>query len=168
MLTGHLKTWAEDPQGGGMWPSIRKKIEEHDWDCTSLRHVWLPRMGGRTDLLELEDCHDCQLTLRLDGIWAYEKTLHDTVEELFLCKCCFMNRVQEDALYATAKDNIRSTRFFRWKPGTYDLPWWKPGLIGAEENCNRTVGIRTPWGLVFICLNLPLRQKSCPKCQAML
>lgn len=65
------------------------------------------------------------------------------------------------------QDVTSSSRFFRWKKGSYDLPWWQFGMIGAEENCNRTIGIKTPWGLVFACLNMPLRQKPCHECRSM-
>jgi hypothetical protein len=60
-----------------------------------------------------------------------------------------------------------SKRTFWW-PGANDMPWWKPiildGIRGGDENCNRTIGINTPWGQAFICLNIPLRQKPCTTC----
>lgn len=62
-----------------------------------------------------------------------------------------------------------STRFF-WRnirdlTGRWRLIYMS--RINSDENCNRTVGMRLPGGVLFICLNVPLRQRPCAGCQAM-
>ncbi|WP_329390147.1 hypothetical protein [Streptomyces sp. NBC_01716] len=63
-------------------------------------------------------------------------------------------------------DNIVSSRVFM--STGWDSPWWKllilDGIRGGDENCNRTIGVRIPGGALFICLNLPLRQRPCVEC----
>lgn len=54
----------------------------------------------------------------------------------------------------------------------WDSPWWRPlilvGVRGGDENCNRTVGLRLPGErALFLCLNVPLRQRPCDECQAL-
>jgi hypothetical protein len=58
---------------------------------------------------------------------------------------------------------VISSRFF-WSPGGWKAPWWERFIIGAEENCNRTFGVRLPGGQLFLCLNIPLRQTPCAEC----
>jgi hypothetical protein len=54
-----------------------------------------------------------------------------------------------------------STRFFWWS--AHDLTCrWQLLCWGTEENCNRTLGVRLPGGVLFVCLNIPLRQKPHP------
>ncbi|MFI0211981.1 hypothetical protein ACH4OV_25335 [Streptomyces diastaticus] len=63
-------------------------------------------------------------------------------------------------------DNDVSTRFFRWPAREVDR--WPLLLGGHDQNCNRTIGLRLPFiGVVFICLNVPLRQKPCNDCLRM-
>ncbi|WP_186783703.1 hypothetical protein [Streptomyces sp. CBG33] len=64
-------------------------------------------------------------------------------------------------------DNDVSTRLFRWPANRVNR--WPlvilSGIRGGDENCNRTVGLRLPFaGVVFVCLNVPLRQKPCNDC----
>lgn len=63
-------------------------------------------------------------------------------------------------------DNTVSQRVFR--STSWDSPWWKPlildGIRGGDENCNRTIGVRVPGGALFLCLNVPLRQRPCTDC----
>lgn len=61
------------------------------------------------------------------------------------------------------RDGVRSTRFFWWRATSLSFPK-KLFYAGTEENCNRTVGVRLPGGVFFICLNIPLRQEPCDKC----
>lgn len=69
-------------------------------------------------------------------------------------------------------DNVVSTRFFvsRQKWDT-ERPWWKvlflDGIKGGDENCNRTLGIGSPWGILWIVLNPLIRQKPCADCRAL-
>jgi hypothetical protein len=58
---------------------------------------------------------------------------------------------------------IRSRRFFWWPASTLVFRW-QLLYAGKEENCNRAVGIRVPGGVIFLCLNIPLRQKPCSGC----
>lgn len=64
-------------------------------------------------------------------------------------------------------DNTVSSRFFRW-PANQVNRWpllILDGIRGGDENCNRTIGVRLPFaGVVFACLNIPLRQKPCRDC----
>jgi hypothetical protein len=60
-------------------------------------------------------------------------------------------------------ESTRSRRFFWWS--AKDLTFrWRPLYWGTEENCNRTFGVRVPGGVVFVCLNIPLRQTPHEKC----
>lgn len=64
-------------------------------------------------------------------------------------------------------DTTVSTRFFWWR--ARDLSsrrklLYLDGLRGGDENCNRTIGLRLPGGVLFACLNLPLRQRPCDAC----
>ncbi|MEW2498393.1 hypothetical protein AB0942_33405 [Streptomyces nodosus] len=59
---------------------------------------------------------------------------------------------------------MRSTRFFWWRAGTLTRSW-QPVYTGDEENCNRTIGLRLPGGVLFMCLNVPLRQRPCDWCR---
>lgn len=65
------------------------------------------------------------------------------------------------------REPIRSRRIF-FSGGGWDCPWYKPvildGIHGGDENCNRTIGLKLPGGALFLCLNVPLRQKPCPVC----
>lgn len=65
-------------------------------------------------------------------------------------------------------DNTVSRRLF-WSGGGWDCPWYKfvilDGIRGGDENCNRTIGLKLPGGALFLCLNVPLRQKPCRECQ---
>lgn len=56
----------------------------------------------------------------------------------------------------------RSSRFFWWSARTLTRPW-KPFYVArhGEENCNNTFGLRLPGGVLFVCLNIPLRQEPC-------
>lgn len=165
MLSTYVQAWMEDPDGGGeAFKNVRVQIEEHDPHCTSLSHCWLPRRGGVSDPWSLVDCEDCGLTMHAEGAHLYEQSLHGKRTDVALCHCCWKARIRQDALFASIHDHTISRRFFRWERGTYDLPWWQPAMTGAEENCNRTLGIKTPWGLLFVCMNLPLRQKPCQTC----
>lgn len=62
---------------------------------------------------------------------------------------------------------VRSRRVF-YSGGGWLCPWYKPliliGVHGGDENCNRTIGLRVPGGAVFLCLNIPLRQKPHRDC----
>lgn len=65
------------------------------------------------------------------------------------------------------EEPVVSSRIF-WSGGGWDCPWWKPlilaGIRGGDENCNRTIGLRLPGGALFLCLNIPLRQRKCDEC----
>ncbi|MFB7288996.1 hypothetical protein [Actinacidiphila glaucinigra] len=64
-------------------------------------------------------------------------------------------------------DNVVSSQFFWWPASTLSGRWqllYLAGLRGGDENCNRTIGVRIPGGVVFACLNIPLRQKPCANC----
>lgn len=68
-------------------------------------------------------------------------------------------------------DHVVSRRVF-WSKG-WDSPWWHGPLIligvrGGDENCNRTIGLRLPGGALFLCLNMPLRQKPCADCRSLM
>jgi hypothetical protein len=63
-------------------------------------------------------------------------------------------------------DNTVSSRFFWWPASTVNR-WpllYLDGLRGGDENCNRTIGFRLPGGALFVCLNMPLRQRPCEDC----
>lgn len=60
-------------------------------------------------------------------------------------------------------DDYHSTRSFWWQADSLSFPW-KPLYAGTDENCNRTVGVRLPGGVLFVCLNIPLRQTPCDAC----
>ena len=55
----------------------------------------------------------------------------------------------------------RSTRFFWWSARSLTCRW-RLLYWGTEENCNRTLGVRLPGGVLFVCLNIPLRQAPHP------
>ncbi|WP_431959362.1 hypothetical protein [Actinacidiphila sp. bgisy160] len=60
-----------------------------------------------------------------------------------------------------------SSRFFWWTADGLTRRWrplYLDGWRGGDENCNRTVGIRLPGGVLFACLNVPLRQEPCDDC----
>jgi hypothetical protein len=63
---------------------------------------------------------------------------------------------------------IISKRIF-WSGGGWECPWWKPiildGIRGGDENCNRTIGLKLWNGALFLCLNVPLRQRMCDECR---
>jgi hypothetical protein len=61
---------------------------------------------------------------------------------------------------------IRSTRWFWWNASSLTHRW-RPLYWGSEENCNRTIGLRVPGGVLFLCLTVPLRQTECEECQAL-
>lgn len=60
-------------------------------------------------------------------------------------------------------DDCRSTRFFWWRGDSLSFPR-KLSYTGMDENCNRTVGVRLPGGVLFVCLNVPLRQTPYDEC----
>lgn len=63
---------------------------------------------------------------------------------------------------------VRSSRFFWWGAAGLTrrwLPLYLAGWRGGDENCNRTVGVRLPGGVLFACLNVPLRQEPCAECR---
>jgi len=66
-------------------------------------------------------------------------------------------------------DNTVSSRLF-WS-SEWDCPWYKfvilDGIRGGDENCNRTIGLKLPGGALFLCLDVPLRQKPCRECRNM-
>lgn len=62
-------------------------------------------------------------------------------------------------------DNVVSSRVFRAR----NTDRWPvvdlSGARGGDENCNRTIGLRLPLiGTVYLCLNIPLRQRPCGEC----
>jgi len=60
---------------------------------------------------------------------------------------------------------VHSTRFFRWPRRQID--WHFLATTGADENCNRTLGVRVPFvGAVFVVLTRRVRQEPCAECQA--
>jgi hypothetical protein len=70
---------------------------------------------------------------------------------------------------AYAPDPPTVSRRFFWWPASSLTHRWRPlcvaGWRGGDENCNRTIGIRLPGGLLFVCLNMPLRQAPCDDCK---
>lgn len=93
---------------------------------------------------------------------------YETVPNICRCKCdgCKHSCGAHEFPRPDIHEPIVSTRFF-WSRG-WDSPWWLPlilvGIKGGDENCNRTIGLRLPGGALFICLNVPLRQKPCRNC----
>lgn len=64
---------------------------------------------------------------------------------------------------------VVSSRFF-WCPAGSLAHRWRPlsfaGLvICGDENCNRTIGVRFPGGMLHACLNVPLRQEPHEDCR---
>lgn len=60
-------------------------------------------------------------------------------------------------------DPVVSKRFFWWDADSLTFPR-KIFYRGGDENCNTTVGLRLPGGVLFLCLNIPLRQADSPPC----
>lgn len=53
-------------------------------------------------------------------------------------------------------------RFFWWNTRTLTYRWRPLYLGGTDEFGNRTLGIRLPGGVLFACLNVPLRTEEVP------
>jgi hypothetical protein len=45
-----------------------------------------------------------------------------------------------------------------------DIPWWKPFILGSDEFCNRTVGLKVPGGAILLNLNPRMRTETCDNC----
>lgn len=57
---------------------------------------------------------------------------------------------------------MKSKRFFWRKASTLTFRWTPFYFTPhGEENCNTTFGLRLPGGVLFVCLNVPLRQEPC-------
>lgn len=68
-------------------------------------------------------------------------------------------------------DHVASSRLFWWSVSSLTQPWkllYLDGIHGGDENCNRTIGLRLPGGVLFLCLNIPLRQKPCANCRSLM
>ena len=77
------------------------------------------------------------------------------------CPCCGIR-------YVNGEWVTTSSRFFWWRAEglTYR---WRPlhlrGIWHGDENCNRTIGVRLPGGMLHVCLNVPLRQQPHDECR---
>lgn len=60
-------------------------------------------------------------------------------------------------------ESMISKRLFWWSASELTNRW-RPLYRGTDENCNRTLGLRLPGGVLFVCLNVPLRQSPCGEC----
>jgi hypothetical protein len=72
----------------------------------------------------------------------------------------------------TALDDLNaptvSRRFFWWRASSLTYRWRPLYLVGwrhGDENCNGTIDARLPGGMLFVCLNVPLRQEPCDDCK---
>lgn len=55
-----------------------------------------------------------------------------------------------------------------WTYDDFDMSWWWPFYVGADEWCNRTLVIKTGRTSAWVlALNIPLRRKACRKCLKM-
>ena len=81
------------------------------------------------------------------------------------CRCCCYGCLHScDAHNSDHRGCCKPTRFFWWKAKQFDRKtraYWQPFHTGCDEFCNRTLGIRLPFGVLFICLNVPLRKVTC-------
>jgi len=67
-----------------------------------------------------------------------------------------------------SEERAVSRRLFWWKAKNLTFRWrllYLDGIHGGDENCNRTIGLRLPGGVLFLCLNIPLRQTPCRDCE---
>lgn len=53
---------------------------------------------------------------------------------------------------------LEASRFFWWSARDLTYRWRLLYLGGTDEFDNTTVGIRLPGGVLFTCLNVPLRR----------
>lgn len=77
------------------------------------------------------------------------------------CPCCGIRYV--DGEWVTT-----SRRLFWWQASGLSYRWqplYLRGFWHGDENCNRTVGVRLPGGMLFVCLNVPLRQQPHDDCR---
>ena len=94
LLPERVRRWLAD-DSGATWFFRQAEIDKicaHDHGCSSLPHLWLPRVGGRSDVTELRDCHDCGLTFLGEGLRILEAPLDDEAVFIVLCDCCMRGR----------------------------------------------------------------------------
>lgn len=62
---------------------------------------------------------------------------------------------------------VHSTRFFWWEASGLTRRFTRLIYRGTEENCNRTLGIRVPGGVLFVLIERHVRQHPCKRCTNM-
>lgn len=60
----------------------------------------------------------------------------------------------------------RSTRWFWWHASSL-AHRWHPLYWGTDENCNPTIGLRVPGGVIFLCRGWRVRQDECEECRSL-
>jgi len=85
-MKGYLQRWLDDPEGGGCFARQSRLIREHNPDCPSLDHAWMPRRGGYSCLTDSMECEVCGITFFWDGLL----TIHEDCpySHHWVCRCC--------------------------------------------------------------------------------
>jgi hypothetical protein len=92
-----LERWLTNADGDSLARAADiTAIRAHDPACDSLKHVWLARRGGYSDMCEIEDCPGCGIAFHIDGTHYEEDSaqlwLDEGDEEFYdanWCTCCW-------------------------------------------------------------------------------